>query len=222
MSAPSDGNAAAPQLAPDDEAPPPRRHLPVVQGSRGRTMRSGARSATVSIRRMSKRQLAAEALAYPPGEFAHVARPETRADCEGHEGPCPWVSCAWHLYMEVNEDNGNFKVTFPDLEVWEMPETCALDVIDAHPDGLTLDDLGAILNVTRERIRQIEGAAAGLLEGDRLARALAGVESVHSRGEVADDTDASGARTDRDALDGLHEIALSRPGAGPDEGGDLW
>ena len=42
--------------------------------------------------------------------------------------------------------------------MWELRETCALDV--AERGGLTLEEVGEILNLTRERIRQVE--AAGL------------------------------------------------------------
>ena len=45
-------------------------------------------------------------------------------------------------------------MNFPDLEVWEMSETCALDVADRG--GITLEDVGNLLNLTRERIRQVE------------------------------------------------------------------
>jgi len=44
------------------------------------------------------------------------------------------------------------------MEVWELQETCALDV--AQRGGLTLEEVGEILNLTRERIRQVE--ATGL------------------------------------------------------------
>ena len=49
---------------------------------------------------------------------------------------------------------GAIKLNFPDLEVWEMTETCALDVADRG--GTTLEEVGAIMNLTRERIRQVE------------------------------------------------------------------
>jgi DNA-directed RNA polymerase sigma subunit (sigma70/sigma32) len=35
-----------------------------------------------------------------------------------------------------------------------MAETCSLDVADRG--GITLEEVGAILNLTRERIRQVE------------------------------------------------------------------
>ncbi len=49
---------------------------------------------------------------------------------------------------------GAIKLNFPDLEVWEMTESCALDVADRA--GTTLEEVGAIMNLTRERVRQVE------------------------------------------------------------------
>jgi hypothetical protein len=81
-------------------------------------------------------------------------RPRTRSDCRNAERPCPYVSCKYHLYLDINPQTGSVKLNFPDLEVWEMPETCALDVADRG--GITLEDVGSLLNLTRERIRQVE------------------------------------------------------------------
>jgi hypothetical protein len=64
------------------------------------------------------------------------------------------VSCKHHLYLDVNERTGSIKVNFPDLEVWDLPETCALDIADRG--GITLEEVGEIMNLTRERIRQLE------------------------------------------------------------------
>lgn len=62
----------------------------------------------------------------------------------------------------VRTQRGSIQRTFPDNEELErMAETCALDV--ARRGGATLDEVAAILNVTRESIRQIElGALAKL------------------------------------------------------------
>ena len=57
---------------------------------------------------------------------------------------------------------GAIKLNFPDLEVWEMTQTCALDVADRG--GATLEDVGAIMNLTRERIRQVEVTGLAKLE----------------------------------------------------------
>ena len=54
----------------------------------------------------------------------------------------------------MNPETGSIKLNFPHLEVWEMQETCALDV--AERGGITLEEVGEIMNLTRERIRQVE------------------------------------------------------------------
>src|SRR5439155_9301204 len=81
-------------------------------------------------------------------------KPRTRAECVDGPRPCPFVSCKHHLYLDVSARTGAIKLNFPDLEVWDMNETCALDVADRG--GTTLEEVGAIMNLTRERIRQVE------------------------------------------------------------------
>lgn len=83
-----------------------------------------------------------------------IARPKTRGDCKGIERPCPFVTCKHHLYLDVNPETGSIKLNFPTLEPWELTASCALDV--ASRDGITLEEVGEILNLTRERIRQVE------------------------------------------------------------------
>lgn len=115
------------------------------------------RARTVSIKRLAKRDLERGAREYSRDESDTYARPHAREDClagEHAERPCPFVSCKHHLYLDVNVKTGSIKLNFPDLEVWELPETCALDVAD--DGGKTLDDVGALTNLTRERIRQLE------------------------------------------------------------------
>jgi len=84
---------------------------------------------------------------------------------------CPFVSCAHHLYLDVSRRTGAIKKNFPDLEVEEMTHSCALDVADR--DGATLEEVGAIMNLTRERIRQIEVKALRKLEKNRARAAMA-------------------------------------------------
>jgi hypothetical protein len=109
------------------------------------------RSKTIAPKRLTRdeKRLAQE-LVYPED----VVRPHTREECLNMPRPCPFVSCEHHLYLDVNPDSGAIKLNFPHLEIWEMAETCSLDVADRG--GITLEDVGAILNLTRERIRQVE------------------------------------------------------------------
>ena len=124
---------------------------------RRRPRRSRPRSKTIAMKRLTREELRIGALLYPPVD---IPRPKTRAECAQEQRPCPWVSCKHHLYLDVNPDTGSIKINFPDLEPWEMAETCALDVADRG--GITLEEVGEIMNLTRERIRQVE--VRGLLQ----------------------------------------------------------
>lgn len=92
-----------------------------------------------------------------------LRRPQMRSQCVNGPRPCPWVSCQHHLMLDVT-DVGNLKINFEALE--DMPETCALDV--AGKGGLILEQVGEIMGITRERVRQIEEialASMGAVEG---------------------------------------------------------
>lgn len=110
------------------------------------------RSRTISVKRLSKAALEAGRQAYP--EATEHLRPRTRSECVNGARPCPFVSCVHHLYLDVSESTGGIKINFPDLEPEDMAESCALDVADRG--GSTLEEVGAILNLTRERVRQVE------------------------------------------------------------------
>ena len=125
---------------------------PVTREQRRSRRKREVRARTISVKRMTKRELELGRLLYPDVE--DVVKPKTRAECIGSERPCPFVSCKHHLYLDVSARTGAIKLNFPDLEVWEMNETCALDVADRG--GTTLEEVGAIMNLTRERIRQVE------------------------------------------------------------------
>lgn len=93
-------------------------------------------------------------------EAVDSQRPRTRADCINGPRPCLFVSCKHNLYLDVNPETGSIKLNFPDKEIWELEHTCALDV--AEKGGITLEEVGQIMNLTRERIRQVE--TRGLLK----------------------------------------------------------
>jgi len=82
-------------------------------------------------------------------------KPRTRADCIGGPRPCPFVSCRHHLYLEISGDK--LKINAPNIEVWDMVDSCSLDLADRGE--MRLAAIGEVLGLTRERIRQIEGHA---------------------------------------------------------------
>ncbi len=118
-------------------------------------MPGGRHTQTIDVRRISKRELERGRALYPDVEG--VERPKTRGDCEAIARPCPFVSCRYHLFLEVNEEIGSIQLNYPGREPDELVESCALDV--AEEGGRTLEEIGDLLNVTRERIRQIEARA---------------------------------------------------------------
>ena len=120
------------------------------------------RARTISVKRMTKRELEIGRLLYPESDYD---KPRTREECADGPRPCPFVSCKHHLYIDVSARTGAIKLNFPDLEVWDLGESCALDVADRG--GTTLEDVGAIMNLTRERIRQVEVKALAKLEALR-------------------------------------------------------
>ena len=88
-------------------------------------------------------------------------RPRTRGDCDAVARPCPYVACRHHLYLDVT-GAGGITLNFPDLEPEELVESCSLDVADLGDQRP--EDVGAYMNVTRERIRQIQERAQEKIE----------------------------------------------------------
>ena len=149
-----DGDDRDPKPGPmtfdDEDAPQPEvARIRRKVRSAGRDGR--VRSKTIAPKRLTRyEKRLSELLVYPND----VERPTSRHECSQMHRPCPFVSCSHHLYLNVNPETGAIKLNFPHLEVWEMAETCSLDVADRG--GITLEEVGAILNLTRERIRQVE------------------------------------------------------------------
>jgi hypothetical protein len=120
------------------------------------------RARTISVKRMTKRELELGRMMFPEMNYW---QPRRRSECAEAPRPCPFVSCQHHLFVDVSPRTGAIKLNFPDLEVWQMGESCALDVADRG--GTTLEDVGAIMNLTRERIRQVEVRALAKLQAVR-------------------------------------------------------
>jgi hypothetical protein len=110
---------------------------------------------TISVKKMSVGILKIDGKVY---EGIPHWRPVVRGDCVNSKRPCPFVGCKHHLFLDVNEEIGSIKLNFPGLEPWEIPQTCMLDVAD-RPGGITLEEVGRLMNITRERVRQIEEKA---------------------------------------------------------------
>lgn len=75
----------------------------------------------------------------PPEPARGALPPRRRADCAGAARPCPWTRCRYHMGRDGPSN------------------ACVLDLADRG--DMTLEEIGDVLGVTRERVRQIEGKA---------------------------------------------------------------
>lgn len=103
-------------------------------------------------------------------------RPATRGECALFARPCPYFACRYHLALDVTPAGG-IKINHPESTLEDLPSSCSLDLADRY-QFLTLEEVGDVLNITRERVRQIETRALvkvraalhdlGHLQGDLL------------------------------------------------------
>ena len=144
-----------------------RKQLPVIEASESPVARAvegedddRVRGLTLSRKQMTRdlRRQQREGVVDPEEQALRQElesmRPTSRLQCATGPRPCFFVSCKYHLYLDVNPRTGSVKLNFPDKELWELSETCALDVADRG--GITLEEVGGIMNLTRERVRQVE------------------------------------------------------------------
>ena len=129
-------------------------------------LRLTPRARTVSIKRMRTSQLRAD----EADTLQHTERPRTWGECQERalgtaSRPCGYLRCKHNLLVDVDGRTGSYKVTWPHLtagaygdEYGAYPQhTCALRV--AEQGGMTLEEIGSVMNLTRERVRQIETRA---------------------------------------------------------------
>jgi hypothetical protein len=126
----------------DDDGLPPLR--PTGKSGKPKALR---------LTRLTKDDLRCEALLYPERNYW---RPRRRSDCDNVQRPCPYVACRHNLYLEEGQTPESIIFNFPEQEPWQVKTSCVLDLVEQHPEGLTLEQVGRVLGVTRERVRQIE------------------------------------------------------------------
>ncbi len=92
--------------------------------------------------------------------------PSSRAVCEGGNRPCRWTTCRQHLWSIQDRPGrrGVGRALPPPVVQQHSEQTCALDVIDKEPDGLSRRDVAKLMGMTPERVRQLEHDAQDKLE----------------------------------------------------------
>jgi hypothetical protein len=168
-----DDDADADEVAADpDDGLTSTERRDVERGARTRRDRGTPRSITIAQKVSDDRagELLGVDLSWHGADVEEMQslRPRTRGECVGTARPCPWVGCRHHLFLDVNEDTGGLKINFPDRSLDDLAETCALDVADRGV--ATLEAVGELMNLTRERTRQVE--VRGLIQLQRHRKAI--------------------------------------------------
>jgi hypothetical protein len=105
--------------------------------------------------------------------------PLQRGDCVDGPRPCPHLRCTQHLGLPGDR----------------LGWSCALDVADAGPTSLA--DVGALLGVVRERVRQNEVEAMRKLRRRAPVRALGRLLELAGAHETGENGSVKRSRKDR-------------------------
>ena len=89
----------------------------------------------------------------PSDAASHPDRPRRRGDCIRAMRPCPWVSCRYHLFLDVNRRGSIiYRSTSDVAELHGMRYTCALDAAD--DGGHSERAVGRVIKQTGASVRE--------------------------------------------------------------------
>lgn len=119
---------------------------------------------TESAKRLSMRALVRLRAELEPELEDTARRPLYRGECETVPRPCPWIGCRHHMGItEYRRENGSLRIATDDPTTLDPAASCSLDL--AELGGMTLQQVGDALGITRERARQIQAAAERKIRG---------------------------------------------------------
>lgn len=122
-----------------------------------RSRRKGTKPKTRLAKRLTKEERRQSCLLEP---WMNEKMPATRAECKYGERPCPYARCRYHLVLDIKRNGASMRPNFDDI--FDMKETCALDIAERGEN--TLEYIGECMNITRERVRQLETDALRTLQ----------------------------------------------------------
>lgn len=78
--------------------------------------------------------------------------PKKRRECKDVPRPCPYVSCKYNTYIEIEQDG---TITIPNKEPWDVDpkKSCVLDIIEDNKSGLSNQQIAEVLDLSRETVR---------------------------------------------------------------------
>lgn len=113
--------------------------------------------------RYSLRALKAQDRKGPPDDDLPLLRymvnpPRRRGECADGCRPCPFVSCAYHLALDVTPEGAlRFAHGHEPEDLEAMTQTCALDVAD---DGCrSVVEVAEMMGISRQQTAQLEATA---------------------------------------------------------------
>jgi Sigma-70, region 4 len=131
---------------------------PALKEFKPRKSLPGARPASMGTHRISKSERAEMKadIAELTKAGVYKRRPKTYGECR--PGPCPWVSCRHHVFLDVDDLTNAVKLNFPGREITDLAETCSLRVAETVLKGepMPLEQVGKYLNISMERARQLQ------------------------------------------------------------------
>jgi len=102
---------------------------------------------TLNLKQLKRQRKTEESIPYTE----NIQRPRTRGDCIDGARPCPWVSCKYHLYLDVSTA-GSISINSP-VPLEEMAETCALDMAKRVQ---SFSEIGRVLGMSKQAVERIQ------------------------------------------------------------------
>lgn len=88
-----------------------------------------------------------------------IKAPIIRGDCRNIPRPCPFIRCKWHVLWVNSKCRFLLRKDDDVVADWVVSRdpkySCVLDIADRGE--ATLEEIAQVMNITRERVGQIEG-----------------------------------------------------------------
>lgn len=112
-----------------------------------------------------------------PDDHELLQRPKVRSDCASIPRPCPFVSCQYNNYLDIQKD-GTIKHLPMYVEEMDPETSCALDAVGPRGGmAYTDDEISVITGIETSEVRVLVDTAIRRLRHYRTSQAL---EQIYS------------------------------------------